>query len=112
VKKEVIVCKKRFPNEGEVETFQFITFNYQEKRVILEQEQDFQAVVSRGFVGNIQGSANNRFIHIQLILPHKLKSGYLFLLNSNIYCYFRFKQYCVCRLQYINKYSKEIKGHS
>lgn len=40
---------------------------------MLEQEQGHKAMTTKGFVGNIQGSANNRFIFLQLILPHKLK---------------------------------------
>ena len=76
------VCKNRFPIEGQVEPLQFIIFNYDEKRIVLEQEQGHKAMTTKGFVGNIQGSANNRFIFLQLILPHKLKAGNFLFLSS------------------------------
>jgi hypothetical protein len=70
------------PTEGQVETFQLINMNYNKKTVEIEYEQQYKAVTKVGFVGNVQSSANNRFIYIQLILPNKVKPGNNFKNNS------------------------------
>jgi hypothetical protein len=69
------VFKTKLPTEGQVELFQLINMNYLKKIVEIEYEQQYKAVKKAGFVGNVQGSANNRFVYIQLILPNKVKPG-------------------------------------
>lgn len=70
-----MIYKTKLPTENQVEVFQSITLNYEQKTVIAEYEQQYKAVKKSGFVGGVQGSANNRFLYIQLILPHKVKPG-------------------------------------
>ena len=70
------------PTEDEAETLRFIIINDKEKRVVLEEDQPFKSILSKGFVGNVQGSANNRFLYLQVITPHKIKPGYFDLVIS------------------------------
>jgi hypothetical protein len=51
--------------------------NKNQKIVMTEFEQQYKAITKTGFVGYVQGSANNRFIYLQLVLPHKVKPGSL-----------------------------------
>lgn len=77
-----MIYKTKLPAEGQTEIFESIIINYEQKKVISEFEQQYKAVRKSGFVGGVQGSANNRFLYIQLVLPHKVKPGNLFLINN------------------------------